>query len=662
MNYETNQNSIKILSEHISVIQNRKTMLIEKKKETITKLTDESSSNVERIEELISALETKESAYNVKIHSKQCKLVKLSSDIAVIQAQVLQIKKKNNDSYQQMIQSLNARKNMLSASFVEFNKKKTMNYYPNKYCRRANAERKRMIDEEYKSTKRNMISLTSKIESHSEFVASILKSKSILSSSLERLNEIPLNPALDELSAIDYNKLGEYLYSYGKDELNITIGKESFIQNILLKYCLDEVINYIIQQTKSELPRNLFEYLIMAIGRIITYEKVLETRMKFVQDITDQHNKALEMNENQHSIHKELEEIDNEIEKINKDKRDNNDSLLQMQSDLNVMLDYSKILTIEIDKINKELLDMQKDLLMQINRLKADNVEILAKIDMKKNKMIKMEEELNREIEALISLKNDVSKEKDEVLISKTRTNTQTITQSTINQQSPPQFFYPITMNKNDLMLSEKIAPLLKGTTILKRSIIHIKKKIYESYIPIYRNHIINPLDWNFRKCFVLIDDKMTKIIFQKLTPLEKNLEIALTSLSRMEVPLVTKSLVFIKRLYDKLKNNIQLKSKDEIDNFICNNQNKVIELYNKSNKNKSSSYDFDEKILNKEYRNLLIEANKYLLYVYLKPDEDTKIELLFEAYDDFKVWINGLEEVINNSKAVCEIIKHFLI
>jgi hypothetical protein len=44
-------------------------------------------------------------------------------------------------------------------------------------------------------------------------------------------------------------------------------------------------------------------------------------------------------------------------------------------------------------------------------------------------------------------------------------------------------------------------------------------------------------------------------------------------------------------------------------------------------------------------------------MYVYLKPEEETRLELIFGEYEDFKHWINGMEELMRN-KEVKEIIK----
>ena len=45
------------------------------------------------------------------------------------------------------------------------------------------------------------------------------------------------------------------------------------------------------------------------------------------------------------------------------------------------------------------------------------------------------------------------------------------------------------------------------------------------------------------------------------------------------------------------------------------------------------------------------------MINVYLKPDEDTKIEILFQSRNDFKNWINGLDELISNFSKIKQII-----
>ena len=64
-----------------------------------------------------------------------------------------------------------------------------------------------------------------------------------------------------------------------------------------------------------------------------------------------------------------------------------------------------------------------------------------------------------------------------------------------------------------------------------------------------------------------------------------------------------------------------------------------------------------DEKIFDEKYREALLINKQYMINIYLKPDEDTKIEILFNARNDFKNWINGLDELISNYSKIKEII-----
>ena len=56
-----------------------------------------------------------------------------------------------------------------------------------------------------------------------------------------------------------------------------------------------------------------------------------------------------------------------------------------------------------------------------------------------------------------------------------------------------------------------------------------------------------------------------------------------------------------------------------------------------------------DENIFNEKYREALLLNKQYMINIYLKPDEDTKIEILFQTRNDFKNWINGLDELVSN-------------
>ena len=59
------------------------------------------------------------------------------------------------------------------------------------------------------------------------------------------------------------------------------------------------------------------------------------------------------------------------------------------------------------------------------------------------------------------------------------------------------------------------------------------------------------------------------------------------------------------------------------------------------------------KKIFDEKYRETLLINKQYMINIYLKPDEDTKIEVLFQTRNDFKYWINGLDELVSNYKKI---------
>ena len=64
-----------------------------------------------------------------------------------------------------------------------------------------------------------------------------------------------------------------------------------------------------------------------------------------------------------------------------------------------------------------------------------------------------------------------------------------------------------------------------------------------------------------------------------------------------------------------------------------------------------------DEKIFDEKYREALLINKQYMINIYLKPEEDTKIEILFRTRNDFKNWINGLDELVSNYRKIKDII-----
>ena len=73
--------------------------------------------------------------------------------------------------------------------------------------------------------------LTSKIESHSEFIKTLCKSRNALTSSLEKLNEIDPDNSEFSNNVIEMNKLAEMIYSYCNEYLEFNTNYEEFIEN-----------------------------------------------------------------------------------------------------------------------------------------------------------------------------------------------------------------------------------------------------------------------------------------------------------------------------------------------------------------------------------------------------------------------------------------------
>jgi ribonucleotide reductase alpha subunit len=124
-----------------------------------------------------------------------------------------------------------------------------------------------------------------------------------------------------------------------------------------------------------------------------------------------------------------------------------------------------------------------------------------------------------------------------------------------------------------------------------------------------------------------------------------------ISSISKIVVPTITKHVIFINQIFKKLNE----KGIFDINKYLENNVDQLIKLYNKSFK--YETIHIDEKLLNNIHRQLLLNCNKFILYIYLKPDEETRIEIIFENYEDFKHWINGIEELMTN-KEIMDIMK----
>ena len=98
-----------------------------------------------------------------------------------------------------------------------------------------------------------------------------------------------------EINVVKPQKLGESLYSYANEYLKFVDGRDKFIQEISTCNNFDEVVTYLTKISTYKLTPNLFEYLLIALCRILSYENVLDLRIAFVNELNeenDEHNNA----------------------------------------------------------------------------------------------------------------------------------------------------------------------------------------------------------------------------------------------------------------------------------------------------------------------------------------------------------------------------------
>ena len=675
-----------------------------KKKISIEELSNKLIENEKKIENLLLEIENEEDKISkIKIKKKK-KLNILIKNISNLQEQLKIITGKNNEINQQQV-------NQISSEIEEY-KKKNLNLYTKlkslkrrekiiKLRHLEKEERNNMLEEEFINCKKILILLTSKIESHTEFIKNLCETKNILTSSLEKLNQIEpqFNEDNNEINIVDEEKLGENLYNFCNEYFEFTEDKNTFINNIKEKQDFQSVINHLINVSKYKLPYNLCEYLLIAICRIMTYEKVLDVRMKFMNNNTETEsstynlqtfgNNKNEVSESQKRkknieliIKKDEKTIEetklklNEKEKklnyINKNKEENDKYIKDMENDLKTMILYKENISEEIKDIDIKLCNIQKNILNSINILKQENKIIKNKIEEKKINLDKNSNKYQKEINNLSKLKNSLIDKKKNLQISAINNNNTFLSFSnqTTNYSSGKKnnvdnskfdnttikfnLNYSPSLPEKDVILLEKIRPLFSKTNIYKRQILNIQQKIYENFTPVIRNKPSEPEDFGFKKFNLYIDYNNLKMTFEKVSKSENTVSLFSSSISRFEIPQFTKSLVFLQKIYKNLNKKCNISTIEDIDFYFNNNKRNIMELYT----NNENNTFFDEKIYNKDYREALLTNKKYMISIYLKPDEDTKIEIIFECRNDFKNWINGLDEFLHNLNHIKKLLK----
>ena len=782
---------INLLDKQIQLYTEEKNKYITKKQSEINELLKQINSNTLQISSLKKKLDSDKITLSSINETKETKLKILITEIENLQNQINILQNQNISTYDKDTELL---KNEISNIKTEKQKLvKRIKYIKKKIyilSQRQNEENEKnnMLQEEYFSCKKLLIMLTSKIESHSEFIKTLCKSKNALTSSLEKLNEIDPDNSEFTNNVIEMNKLAEMIYSYCHEYFEFKDKYEVFIDKIKNQDDIDKVIDYLQEISKYSITKNLFEYILIALCRIMTYEKILDLRMKFMNNIEKKEEKNYKkdnnkeneicngnkmdeicMNNNNDIINviniknsnqlnnlilykkeygafklklekceKSLLNKENIYNQINKDKKENNDNITNMINDLSQLTKYKEKLSEKIEKKEKHIIKREKDfnqiidnLTNEINSCKEkivkknlklkensknmeDKLNELIKI---KNSMIntnnerktktindnlikknfsrninldlktnhtntkKEEKEIientnllnkleNEEKNSIVSitqliqsnnnsLKSSKDSNKENVLYNKTESNKDKINEAL--------FKLTKSLSEEDFIIIQNIKPLFQEVSVLKREIIHIKQKIYENYHPVINNTPTLPTDYHFKKYILYLDKNLEKIHFQKSTSSDRSLNISPTSILRLEIPAFTKNLIFLQKIYSNLNKKLKLDSTKKINEYFIKEKDNIVKLYfenfgkNKKIKEKDINKDeiaeiIDEKIFDEKYREALLINKQYMINIYLKPDEDTKIEILFQTRNDFKNWINGLDELVSNYQKIKEL------
>ena len=240
--------------------------------------------------------------------------------------------------------------------------------------------------------------LTSKIESHTEFIKTLCKSRNVLTSSLEQLNEIDPDNSEFSNNVIEMNKLAEMIYSYCNEYLEFNTSYDEFIEKIKNQDDIDKVIDYLQEISKYKIPKNLFEYVLIALCRIMTYEKILDLRMNFINSIDEKEkkNKDNTSNNKENGINNEKKNKENEIIIDNKENLDNNENIIDIteiknikeenkknENDENKYLLYKKeyeLNKLKLEKCEKDLINKEKSY-NKINNDRQENISNIKKMN-----------------------------------------------------------------------------------------------------------------------------------------------------------------------------------------------------------------------------------------------------------------------------------------
>ena len=732
---------INLLEKQIQAFNEEKNNYINKKQLEINELQKIIEKNTSQISSIRKKLDKDNKALTSIKETKEKKLIVLEKEIENLQNQINSLKNENITTYdkdtellQNEIIKIKKEKNNLEKK-IKFIKKKI---YILELKQSQEKEKNNMLKEEYFSCKKLLIMLTSKIESHSEFIKTLCKSKNELTSSLERLNEIDPDNSEFSNNVIEMNKLAEMIYSYCNEYLEFNETYENFINEIKNQDDIDKVIDYLQEKSKYKMTKNLFEYILIALCRIMTYEKILDLRMKFMNNIDKKEEEKNNKISNENNINNNLintknsNQINNLIlykkeysayklklenyeknlinkekiyNKINLDNKENNDNINNMINDLSLMINYRNKLSEKIEKKENNITKRQNDYLQSIDNLTNEINICREKINKKNMKLTENSQNLDFKLKDLIKIKNsiinknndyksrtlteylnNINSSRNEKMILNTNKDINILNNLESEEKNSIISITQLIQSNNNSLKSSKDSKseneehdqnnnknnhidndnetFFKETTVLKREIIHIKEKIYENYNPVINNKSALPKDYFFKKYFLFLDKNLDKIHFKKTTSIDRDLAISPNSIMRLEIPVFTKNLIFLQKIYSNLNKKLNLDSTKKINEYFIKEKNNIIKLYlenfgkNKKINDKNINLDeyneiIDEKIFDEKYRETLLINKQYMINIYLKPDEDTKIEILFQTRNDFKYWINGLDELVSNYQKI---------